>query len=215
MKIIEEPPEQTAFILVAENPELILNTILSRCQLVKINALSDEAIMEGIAAKAKLEREQAQAVAHLANGNFNEAIQLAAQGSNDNARLFLDWMRRCYRGSGPEMIEWVEQFAGIGREKQKHFLRYALHFLREYMILKMTGNQQVRLRDQELKTALNLTKVIELDQIEGMVKLFNENTYYIERNANPKVLFLDASINMHKILKRKSIPLEQSKAAAR
>lgn len=211
LKIIEEPPPLTNFILVAENPELILNTILSRCQLIKVNPLSDEAIVAGIQEKTNVERENAQAIAHLANGNFNEAIQLATHGSNDNAKLFLDWMRRCYKGNGPEMVEWVEKFAGIGRENQKHFLRYALHFLREYMILKMTGNQQVRLRNEELTTAINLAKVIEMDQIELIVNLLNDGSYFVERNANPKILFLDISINIHKILKRKSITLVHSK----
>lgn len=210
LKIIEEPPAQTAFILVAENSELILNTILSRCQLVKVNPLSDEAVVEGIKKRTNIEAGEAQAIAHLANGNFNEAIQLATHGSSDNATLFLDWMRRCYKGNGPEMVDWVEKFAGIGRENQKHFLRYALHFLREYMILKLTGNKQVRLRNEELKTALNLAKVIEMDQIEMIVKLLNDSSYFVERNANPKILFLDISINMHKILKRKSITLVQS-----
>ena len=210
LKIIEEPPEGAAFILVAENQELILNTILSRCQLVKVNALSDEEVVNGLKDKRQIELEKAQSIAHLANGNFNEAIQLLEQGNNDNATLFLDWMRRCYRGYGPEMVDWVEKFAGIGREKQKHYLRYALHFLREYMILKLTTNKQVRLRDNELKTAINLTKVIELDQIEYLVQLLNDAYYHVERNANPKVLFLDISINVHKILKRKLVSLAQS-----
>lgn len=212
LKIIEEPPAQTNFILVAETPELILNTILSRCQLVKINPLSDEDLVKGIVKSTNLEPERASAIAHLANGNFNEALLLATQGSNDNATLFLEWMRCCYKGYGPEVVEWVEKFAGIGRENQKHFLRYALHFLREYMMLKLTGNQQVRLRDEELKTAMNLVRVIEMDQIELMVQLLNDSSYYIERNANPKVLFLDNSIQMHKILKRKSISLVQREA---
>jgi len=91
----------------------------------------------------------------------------------------------------------------LGRERQKYFLQYALHFLREYLQLKFTGADQVRLRNNERQTAANLTKVIELDQAESMVEVFNECYYAIERNANPKPLFLDASIKLHRILKRK------------
>jgi DNA polymerase-3 subunit delta' len=97
----------------------------------------------------------------------------------------------------------VEGFAKIGRENQKQFLRYGLHFMREYMTVKMTNNTVVRLRGKELQTANNLTKVIEFDQIEQIVQLFTDCSYYIERNANPKILFLDASIQLNQILKTK------------
>ncbi|MFT5168390.1 MAG: DNA polymerase-3 subunit delta' [Saprospiraceae bacterium] len=204
LKLIEEPPENTFFILVAENQELILNTILSRCQIVKINQLSDEDVVEGIMKQESLSIEQAKSIAYMASGNFNEALQLVDKKENDNAKLFLDWMRICYKGNGAEMVPWVENFAGIGRENQKHFLRYALHFLREYMLVKLTGDQNLRLQDQELKTAINLTKVIELHQIQEISTLFDDCYYHVERNANPKVLFLDASIELNRILKTKT-----------
>ena len=201
LKLIEEPPENTFFILVAENQELILNTILSRCQIIKINQLSDEDIVEGVMKQEEMSIEQARSIAYMASGNFNEALQLFDKNENDNAKLFLEWMRICYKGNGVEMVPWVENFASIGRENQKHFLRYALHFLREYMLVKLTGDQNLRLQDKELKTALNLRKVIELDQIPEMSKLFDDCYYHVERNANPKVLFLDASITLNRILK--------------
>jgi DNA polymerase III subunit delta' len=203
LKLIEEPPDNTLFILVAENQELILNTILSRCQIVKINQLSDEEVIDGLISKFEIEVEKAQSIAHLANGNFNEALKNIEHQENDNSKLFLEWMRKCYKGNGVELVAWVEKFAAIGRENQKHFLRYALHFLREYLIVKMTGNEKVRLQPEELKTAINLTKVIEFEQIQQMTKLLDDCFYYIERNANPKVLLLDASIKMNKILKNK------------
>ncbi len=201
LKLIEEPPEQTYFILVAQNQELILNTILSRCQIVKINQLNDEAIVEGILDRADISGEQANSIAHLASGNFNEALSLIDKKENDNATLFLKWLRLCYKGNGVQLVDWVEQFAKVGRENQKHFIRYALHFLREYMLVKLTGDKNLRLQEKELETALNLTKVIELDQIQKMAKLFDDCYYHVERNANPKILFLDASITLNQILK--------------
>lgn len=203
LKLIEEPPGNTLFILVAEDQELILNTILSRCQIVKVKSLSDEEVIEGLMEKEQVTRSQAEPIAHLANGNFNEALKLKESNENSNATLFLDWMRKCYQGNGVNMLTWVEKFAGIGRENQKHFLKYALHFMREYMLLKMTGSNQIRLREEELKTARNLTKVIEFHQIEQIAALFDDCSYHIERNANPKILFLDASIRLNKILKTK------------
>lgn len=203
LKIIEEPPADTIFILVAEQQELILNTILSRCQTIKVNPLPDEAVVQGLQTLRNVPEEQAEAVAYLANGNFNEALQMLAYEESDHANLFLDWLRKCYKGNGIEMVNWVEKFAGIGRENQKHFLKYALHFLREFMILKLTGDAQVRLRSKELQTAQNLLPIIEIDMLERIANLLTDCTFHIERNANPKILFLDASIRVHQILKRK------------
>lgn len=203
LKLIEEPPPQTIFILVAENQELILNTILSRCQVVKVRPLQDEEVEEALLDKQLADKESAQAISHLADGNLNQAQKMASEKESDNATLFLDWMRKSYIGNGVELVKWVDKFSKIGRENQKHFIRYALHFMREYMLLKMSNQADVRLRSVELKTAQNLTKVIAFDQIEDIVQLLNDCAYYIERNANPKVLFLDTSIQLNKILKRK------------
>ncbi len=203
LKLIEEPPENTLFILVAQSSEKILNTILSRCQIVNINPLSDEEVAQGLVQRGITE-EKAQQVSFLANGNLNEGLQLSESAENDNSTLFLEWMRKCWIGNGVELVSWVnEKFATLGRENQKHFLAYALHFMREYALLKMTGTERLRLQPNEAVTAKKFTKIIEFHQIEPIVALLTDSSYYVERNANPKVLFLDASIQMHKILKGK------------
>jgi DNA polymerase III subunit delta' len=196
LKMIEEPPDQTLFILVAENQDLILNTILSRCQLVKAAPLSYEDLKNGLILRGVTSGE-AEAIAPLADGDFNAAVTLARQSENDNAHRFLEWMRKCYA----DLVNWTEDFSKTGREKQKLFLRYGLHFLRELLILTTTGNENLRLRGTELATALKMKAIITFEKIEPMAQLFDECSYHIERNANPKVLFLDASIRMHKILR--------------
>ncbi len=201
LKLIEEPPANTIFILVAEAQERILNTILSRCQIVKFNALQDELIINGLVQKKGVSQEQAAAAAHLANGNFNEALTLIKDTENDNATLFLEWMRKCYKGNGAELVPWAEQFAALGRERQKHFFQYGLHFIREFMVYILTGNQTVRLRPPELETAKNLSKVMTFSHLEPISQLFNECSYAVERNANTKILGLDASIQLHRIFK--------------
>jgi len=201
LKLIEEPPENTIFILVAEEQERILNTILSRCQIVKFSALSDEEIIAGLMDKMGISEEQASAAAHLANGDLNEALILSENAENDNAVLFLDWMRKCYKGNGAELVPWAEKFAALGRERQKHFFQYGLHFMREFMVYKLTGSPQVRLRKPELDTVMNLSKVVAFEKIEPITQLFNDSFYFIERNANAKILGLDASIQMNQIFK--------------
>jgi len=214
LKIIEEPPENTLFIFVAEQQELILNTILSRCQIINVHPLADEAVVAGLQQLKNVPAAQAEAIAYLANGNFNEALHMLAQEESDHANLFLDWLRRCYKGHGVEMVTWVEKFAGFGRENQKHFLKYALHFLREFMVLKLTGDAGVRLRPKELETAQNLLPIIEIDQVEVLAELFTDCTFHVERNANPKILFLDASIRVHQILKRKQVVSRRRRTAS-
>ncbi len=201
LKLIEEPPEQTIFLLAAENQDQILNTILSRCQLVKIDRLSDEEVATGLEKRLRLDPERARQIAFLAGGDFGAALAAAESAENDNAADFLDWLRKCWRGNAVELVKWTDEFAKLGRENQKQFLHYGLHFLREMMALVATGNTTLRLRPTELATAQNMAKVLDFDKIGQLIGLFNDNITFVERNANPKILFLDSSIQMNKILK--------------
>jgi DNA polymerase III subunit delta' len=203
LKLIEEPPDNTLFILVAEDQERILQTILSRCQLVKIPRLSDADITMVLQKKYPIASADRLALAtYMAGGNLNGALQLFQQEENDQAALFLDWMRKCYRGNGAELVSWVETFAQLGRENQKQFVQYALHFMREFLQLAIAPGSVVRLRNNELTTAQNLTKVIAFDHVMDITALLDDCYYHIERNAHPKILFLDASIKINKIIKR-------------
>jgi DNA polymerase-3 subunit delta' len=202
LKLIEEPPEKTIFLLVAENTDMILNTILSRCQLIKTDPLTDEEVAKGLQEEKGLLPEQAAHIAFLAGENYGTALQLAGGPEQDHAPLLLEWLRKCWRGNGVEMVQWTEQFAQAGREKQKQFLQYGLHFLREMLLLVTTGSLRLRLPASELAIAQNMSKVLNFEKITAIATLFNENIGHVERNANPKILFLDASIEINKILKQ-------------
>jgi DNA polymerase-3 subunit delta' len=158
--------------------------------------------VDGLLRQELCPEDKAWGIAHLSDGNFNEAITLAANKISNDAALLLDWLRKCYKGYGPEMVKWSEGFATLGRENQKHFLQYALHFMREFLIMMVTGSTNARLQAEELSSAQNLAKVLSVDQVEQIVRLFNNCYQYVERNANPKILFLDASIQLHKTMKR-------------
>lgn len=205
LKIIEEPPTDTYFILITENIESILNTIISRCQVIKLNPLSDDEVANGLIEYAKIGLEEAKSIAFLADGNLGEALEMTKKSKSDNATLFLEWLRKCYTGNASELVEWVEKFSQTGRENQKFFLQYALHFLRELLILILTKDPiKVRLKDIELSTAQNLEKIITPNHINLMAQLFDDSILHIERNANPKILFLDISIQLNKILRNKN-----------
>lgn len=209
LKLIEEPPDNTVFLLVAENQELILNTILSRCQLVKVPPLSDETVAEGLARFSEISREAALRSAFLSGGNLAKALEMPEEKNNDHATLFLEWLRLAYQQKGGEMVQWVEKLSGgapvnerrFGRKDQKFFFEYAFHFLREMFMAIALGNRQLRLPEEEQVVALKLAAILKPEQIEQMEDLFNECALGIERNANPRILFLDASIRLSKILR--------------
>lgn len=202
LKLIEEPPQQTVFILVAAQQELILNTILSRCQLFKVNPLQDEAIVRGLLDKG-ITQDRATEIAQLANGNFAEALKLANEVQNSHATLFVDWLRTCYKGNIVELVRWVADFATHGRENQKFFLQFGLHFMREFLLFSITNQtEKLRLGATEKKTVANLKKIIGLQQIEQIAGLLDQLIFHVERNANPKILFLDASFEINKLLRQ-------------
>ncbi len=168
---------------------------------MKTDILHDEQVAEALEKRQHLDPERARQIAFLAGGDYGAAIVAADTVENDNAAAFLDWLRRCWRGNAVELVKWTDDFAKLGRENQKQFLVYGLHFLREMMALLATENTQLRLRPTELATAQNMAKILDFDKIGQLVSLFNNNIFYVERNANPKILFLDSSIQMNRILK--------------
>lgn len=204
LKVIEEPPERTVFFLVAERIELILNTILSRCQLTKLTSptaaeMSTALVSEGVA------EARAAAAARLAAGNYNLARSLAEDDSDSHGPRFLDWMRACFQGSPGKLAAWTDDFAKLGRETQKHFLRYSLHWWREFLVLSVTGDLdgEVRLPPAELASAKKMLPLVDPDQLTEITQILSECAEYVERNANPKILFFDAGLRLHRILRRR------------
>ena len=201
LKMIEEPPERTVFFLVAERLDLILTTILSRCQLTKLTSPTDEAMSAALQARG-VPATAALTAARLAAGNYNLAISLAEDDSATHGPRLLQWMRACYQGSPGQLIEWTDAFSKLGRETQKHFIRYCLHFWREFLLLSVTGQQnEVRLPADELASAAKLLPYVDHDQLAAITGLLSDCAEYIERNANPKILFLDAGIRIHEFLR--------------
>ncbi|NJC27986.1 DNA polymerase III subunit [Neolewinella antarctica] len=201
LKMIEEPPENTIFLLVSERIELILNTILSRCQLTKLSAPHATGMASGLRAQG-IAPHQATAAARLADGNYNLALSLANSGAASHDDRLLDWIRTCYSGSASKLVAWTDAFAKIGRENQKHFLRYALHFWREFLLLSVVGEaREIRLPEKELSAAKKLLQLVPPESVGELSTIISECTEYVERNANPKILMLDAGIRIHQTLR--------------
>lgn len=203
LKLIEEPSPRTVFLLLAEQSDRILNTILSRCQLLRVPPLRDEEVAAGLQHQAGLAPEQASNLARLADGNFREALALSRSEQNNYASLFLEWMRYCFRGRVSELHPWIERFAGSGRENQKQFFRYALHFLGELLHLKAGRQNALRLGSREAETAGKMAGVIPMEVLPRLAELYNDGILFIERNANPRILMMDTSMEVHELLRKK------------
>ncbi|KEQ31800.1 DNA polymerase III subunit gamma/tau [Pedobacter antarcticus 4BY] len=207
LKIIEEPTPHTLFVLVAHNQEQILSTLLSRTQIVKIPKLPSATVVEHLCTHYNLDRDIAATYSFLADGNLIEAKSMVIHQQNDNAVLFSEWLRMGYGNKVPDLISFVEQAAGWGRENQKNFLKYGISFLRECSLLLSGAEALVKLPENVLETAKKLSeKVLDLTMAEAIIEVLEQAHYHIERNANPKILFLDVSLQLVKIIKFKTLP---------
>ncbi|MEJ5962268.1 ATP-binding protein [Pedobacter immunditicola] len=207
LKIIEEPPKNTLFLLVANNQEQILSTLLSRTQIVKIPKLSDATVEQYLVEHHGLSEQQAIEYSFLADGNLIDAKLLVEQSHNDHAEKFAEWLRMGYSNKGLDLIAFVDQAASWGRENQKNFLKYGISFLRDCSLLLSEAGALVKLPPRALETAKKLsTHVLNLNMAGAIISELETAHYHIERNANPKILFLDVSLQLVKIIKFKTFP---------
>lgn len=203
LKILEEPPEKTLFLLVAEDPGKIISTILSRTQLVKIMKLGDEDIRSVLIKNFGAEPKNAHKATLAANGNFVEALELLADDVSDEYFIkFRQWMRLCFKINVAEMSKWIAEITKMGREKQKAFLANGSEILRECLAVKLRGEDVLRGDGEERDFILKFSKAISGQFIPDLNQMLNEAAYHIERNANPGILFMDISLKISHMLKK-------------
>jgi DNA polymerase-3 subunit delta' len=206
LKVIEEPQPNTLFLLVAQNQDQILNTILSRTQLIKVPCLNYEEIKEHLINSHNQTETAASEIAYLSNGNMTEALSMLQQDTKSYHTLFVQWLRLCFSNKGLEVLSFVDQTSKMGRENQKNFLRYGISFIRECCLLRSGAERIVKLPEQELETAKKMSAVMNIPQAQTIINELEKAHYHIERNANPKILFLDVSLQIIKILNLKIVP---------
>ncbi|MCR8560954.1 hypothetical protein KXD93_25070 [Mucilaginibacter sp. BJC16-A38] len=210
LKIIEEPQPNTLFILVAQNQDQILNTILSRTQLIKIPALGFEEIKNNLIVQHNQTEDSASEIAYLSNGSLTEALTMLQYDNKGYHDSFVQWLRLCFANKGLEVMGFVDQAAKMGRENQKNFLRYGINFLRECCLLLSGAGSLVHLPANELETAQKMSNVMIVEEAAAIVAELEKAHYHVERNGNPKILFLDVSLQIIKILSFKTIRAERT-----
>ncbi|MCK9401864.1 MAG: hypothetical protein M0Q26_00555 [Chitinophagaceae bacterium] len=207
LKLIEEPPPNTLFILVAENEDQILATILSRCQLVKIPSLETSEVEQALVTRAKANPETARQVAGICEGNYREALQLLQHADEDWQSLLREWLNATLKGGPIAQVKFVEELSKLGREKQKQFLRYFTHLLEQSIRIKVLGADQLIIGDKERDFARRLNKIASVSQQQAIIEELDKASYYIERNANAKMLFQAVTIKLYHIIQDKTLIL--------
>lgn len=207
LKLIEEPPPNTLFILVAENESQILPTIVSRCQLVKVPMPSVAAVAEALCIQSDIGAEQASQAAAIAEGNFREALHLLKHAEEDWQSMLRDWLNAILKTGPVAQVKWVEEMAKLGREKQKQFLRYFTHLLELAIRVRVMGEAAAAGTQAEVDFAQRLNKIAAISQQQYIIEELDKAGYYIERNANAKMLFQALTIKLYHIIADKSLIL--------
>lgn len=211
LKLIEEPPEKTLFLLITEDEEQILQTIKSRCQILHFPPLA-EAIIADALVKKGLVREEALRLAHEANGNFNKAIDLMNKDSEDLVfeKWFVQWVRSAFKAKGNkaaihDLILWGEEVAKTGRETQKKFLKYCLAVMRQALLLNYGAIELAYMKIHVDNFQLEkFAPFIHENNIMSIVEELENAIYHIERNGNSKIILTDLSIKLTRLLHRKA-----------
>lgn len=204
LKMIEEPPTKTLFILVSENSEQIIPTILSRTQLIKIPQIDQLSLHAAICERFELSADKASDIVHLANGNYLNVLNLmdTTDENSENHQRFVELMRFCYQNKVIEIVDWVDSVSAIGREKQKTFLEYAIRMIRENFMLNLNQKQIVYLTQQESEFSQKFFPFINKDNVFKIYEHLNRACVDVEMNANGKIVFLDLGLKLVKLINK-------------
>ncbi len=211
LKLLEEPPEKTLFILISENEEDIIQTIRSRCQVMHFGALPENIIAEALVSRLNVAVKTATIIAHQAQGNYNKALHLLHEDSEDFPfeKWFVDWVRAAFRAKGNatailDLISWSEEISGLGREAQKKFLNYCIDMFRQALLLNYQTEKLVYIETKVDKFKLeNFAPFVNENNINAIFSELSDAIYHIERNGNAKIILTDLSIKLTRLIHKK------------
>ena len=211
LKLLEEPPEKTVFILISENEEDIIQTIRSRCQVLHFNGLSEKIIADGLILRENIEASLVDKIAHQSQGNYNKALLLLNEESEELPfeEWFVLWVRAAFRAKGnaaaiQDLILWSEQIASLGRETQKKFLNFCIDMFRQALLLNYETPKLVYMEMKVPKFKLeNFAPFVNGNNINEIFKELSDAMYHIERNGNAKIILTDLSIKLTRLIHKK------------
>jgi len=211
LKLIEEPPNKTLFILIAEDEEQIIQTIKSRCQILRFPPLSETVIEEKLITTSKVDALTAKKIAVQANGSYSQALHILKNDSGDEQfeNWFITWVRTAFKAKGNkasilELITWSDTIAASGRETQKSFLHYCLDFFRQALLYNYKADKLVYIQPKTANFRLEkFAPFITGSNILGITSEIEDAIYHIERNGNAKIILTDLSIKLTRLIHKK------------
>jgi DNA polymerase-3 subunit delta' len=205
LKMIEEPPEKTLFLLVAEEPDKVISTILSRCQLIKIPSFKNHDIEKYLTSRFNIPAEKAADLSRVSNGNITRAIELCENEDSSlvNLEQFKSLMRFAWKRDILSIINWSEEISTTGREAQKNFISFSMRILRENLMLSLgqLKNNLVFLTGEEATFSGNFHPFINQNNVYKLAEEFNLVYSHIESNGNAKIIFLDLALKVTKLIR--------------
>lgn len=206
LKILEEPPEKTLFLMVSHQPDKLLTTILSRTQKVLVRAFQDEEIKQHLISSGISTQEAAAQIAPLADGSMREAYQLADQVQDENTAKFQNWMRICFQLEINNILALSEEFSAADKEAQKALFLTGLTVLRESLLKRSQLDKLMRTSPSDREFIGNFSlKVLTEEKIIRLYEALNEAYYHLERNASAKIIFTDLSLGVARVLRNKNL----------
>lgn len=211
LKLLEEPPEKTIFILISENEEDIIQTIRSRCQILHFNGLSEAVIADALVSRESIDSKLAAKIAHQAQGNYNSALHLLHDDADNYPfeEWFVTWVRAAFKAKGnaaaiQDLILWSEKIASLGREAQKKFLQFCMEMFRQALLLNYEAPDLVYFEPKVDKFKLeNFAPFVNGNNIHDIFKELSDAMYHIERNGNAKIILTDLSIKLTRLIHKK------------
>ena len=203
LKLIEEPTDNTFIILVAENQNMVLKTILSRCQLVKISKFENKEISSYLQENLEIPESKADQIANLSDGNINLAQSISMGEAPDFSDLLISWLRIAYKSDPVEINKWIGSISEMSKNDQKNFFEYGLHFFNQFVFWIYTKSEDVNLTEKEIEIANNMTKIIDLKKAEAISSLLDEAIDNLHRNANIKIMLFADTLAVGDIVRRK------------
>ncbi len=203
LKLIEEPTDNTFLILVAENQDLILQTILSRCQLTVIPAFENHEIADHLSVKLKLDANRALQIANMSDGNLSLALSIANNEATDFSDMFISWLRIAFKSDPLEINEWINGVTELSKDDLKNFFEYGLHFLRQLLLKSMAPDLAVQLTDKEQDVAAKMSALINLQKLEKMSEILEEAIDLVNRNINVRIMLFSDTLTLGDMLRSK------------
>jgi len=203
LKVLEEPPARTIFLLVTNDVEKNISTIVSRTQIVKIPSHSDEEIIQFLVENKDISEEKATEMAIFSEGSIIRSYEFLENSNVLLKQFFKEWLRSCYMFKYADYIAKADDFFGFSKQDQKNFFTYGLLVIRDLNLYYSDAPELIRIPEDEKQFLQGLSKTIAVEKLTVIMEMFNNSFYYLERNAHSKIMFMQLSFQMSTLFTRK------------